>query len=93
MTFTEKYFLEEVIRLREMFGDKTWWVKPEAQREKCIDGLAIVYLNIENEDGSKVTPEQIERWAAIFESTVIEHERRKMMLLRFPPKVTAQLPA
>jgi hypothetical protein len=93
MTFTEKYFFEEVRRFREMFGDKTWWAKPEEMRDKCVDGLALVYLNIENEDGSRITDEQIKRWASIFEATTMEYERRKMMLLRFPPRVTSQLAA
>lgn len=85
MTFTEKYFLEEIVRLRQLFSDKTWWAKTEEQRDNCLKGLSLVYLNIENEDGSKVTSAQIEKWANIFESTMVEYEQRKTMLILHPP--------
>ena len=80
MEFTEKYFFEEVVRLRQFMGQKSWWAKPEIERERCISGLSLVYLNIVNEDGSHPSHEQIEKWAAIFESTIIEYERRKTMI-------------
>jgi hypothetical protein len=78
MTFTEKYFREEICRLRTAWGNKDFWQKTDEQRERMLDGIRLVYLNIENEDGSKPTTEQIENWAGLFEATMFEYERRKM---------------
>lgn len=77
--FTEEYFLEEIRRMRENFGNPKWWALPEEKRERCFDGLTVCYLNITNADGSKPTSAQIEFWANTLDSTCTEYERRKLM--------------
>lgn len=76
MTFTEKYYLEELGRFRQHFGDKKWWALPEETRDACISGLAMVYLNINNENGTPVTKEQIEKWANWLTQATAEYNRR-----------------
>ena len=89
MTFTEKYFFEEIRRFRDAFGNKEWWKKSEEQRDAWISGLSLVYLNINNEDGTNPTKEQINKWATIFQVTVEEYERRKLFMLMHALKVGA----
>lgn len=84
--FTEKYFHEEIVRFRQAMGDKTWWARPEEQRDAWISGLALVYLQIQNDDGSNPKQEQIDKWAVTLDSTLTEYERRKTMLALYPPK-------
>ncbi len=86
MTFTEQYYFDEVLRFREGMGNKQWWEKTEEQRDAWIKGLALVYLNIENETGLRSTPEQIDKWATIFEATCVEYERRKTYMKLMPRK-------
>ncbi len=76
--FTEKYFYSEICSLRQMWGTKSWWQKPEEHREACLKALGFVYCNIVNDDGSQPNSEQIQRWANIFDSTCQEYERRKL---------------
>lgn len=76
--FTEKYFLEEVVRLRREMGTKTFWQRPREQREAFLQGLAFVCLNIDNEDGTPPTGEQLEKWARIYKATTDEYNRREL---------------
>lgn len=76
--FTEKEFCEEVCRLREQMGDKRFWARPKEQREAYVSGLSFMYLNIDNEDGSKPTQEQLDKWAMIFDGTMVEYRRREL---------------
>lgn len=79
-TFTEKQFHAEILEFRNLFGSKTWWEKTKAQRDACIGGLAFMYLNLVNEDGSLPAQEQIDKWAMTFDSTISEYNRRAIML-------------
>jgi len=36
----------------------------------------ITYLNLDNEDGSRPTAQQLETWAAVFEAALMEYNRR-----------------
>lgn len=84
--FTEKYFHEEIVRFRQAMGDKTWWARPEEQRDAWISGLALVYLQIQNDDGSNPSHEQIAKWAMIFDATITEYHRRQFYMTINPPK-------
>ncbi len=86
MTFTEQDFYTEINRFREHFGTKDWWALGEEKHDACIKGLALIYLNINNADGTPPTKDQIERYANVFQNTVAEYEQRKCMLLRFSQK-------
>jgi hypothetical protein len=69
--FTEAYFLEECVRFRQSLGDATWWAKTEEQQQNYMSGLSMVYLNIENEDGSR--PNRANRfndWGKTFSMTL-----------------------
>lgn len=79
-SFTEKYFHDEIVRLRQAWGTKDFWAMSDEKRQKMIDGLSFVYLNIVNEDGSTPTSEQIEQWAGIFQSTLTEYSRREFYM-------------
>jgi hypothetical protein len=81
MEFTEKYFLEELGRFRENFGNKHWWALPEEKRDACISGLTMVYLSIENEDKSPITCEQINKWAMWFSQAITEYTRRQTYIM------------
>jgi hypothetical protein len=82
--FTEEYFFQECFRARESFGDARWWDLPEEKRESYFKGLNYAYLNIQNEDGSIPTEEQIQRWADVFQNVHVEYEKRKLALLLKP---------
>jgi len=78
--YTEKYFLEEVHRLREQFGRLDFWAKAKDVRDRFVSGLAYVYLDIRNDDGSLPDYEQIKKWAVVFDSTMIEYNRREHLM-------------
>jgi hypothetical protein len=80
MTFTEKYFVEELSRFRQHLGDKNWWTLPEDTREACVSGLGLIYLNINNEDGTPITTEQIEKWARWFTQATTDYNARWAMI-------------
>ena len=84
--FTEKYFYEELGRFRQAMADKTWWARPEQDRDAWVSGLAFVYLQIQNDDGSNPTREQIDKWAMIFNATMREYNRRMFYMTVNPPK-------
>ncbi len=82
--FTEKYFYEEVVRFREFMGNKKWWLLPEEKREACINALAYVYLQIQNDDGSNPDHKQIEKWASVYGLLIAEYEHRKTLMILYP---------
>lgn len=90
--FTETYFFQEVCRFREMMGTRSFWKLAEGQGEAALNGLGFVYLNVDNEDGSKPTIEQIEKWARIYDSAILEYHRREFMMLQLSlkPRLTTQ---
>ena len=84
ITFTEKYFYQEVCRFREFMGKKSWWVLPEEKREACIKALAYIYLQIQNDDGSNPDREQINKWAVVYGSVAAEYEQRNVYMILYP---------
>jgi hypothetical protein len=80
-TFTERYFYDEICNFRELFQSEDWWQLSEDKRDKCVSGLAFIYLNINNADGSKPTEDQLETWAMILSATLSEYDRRKFFRL------------
>jgi hypothetical protein len=80
MTFKESDFHTEIIRFRELMGSKEWWNKSLAQRDACIRGLSILYLNINNDNGSAPTQEQMNEWAFLLDATLTEYSKRAIML-------------
>lgn len=80
-TFTEKYFFSEIVRLRQEWGQKGFWERTDEQRQAMIDGLAFLYLNIVNDDGSPPNQAQIEQWGNVFNSTLAEYARRETMMM------------
>ena len=64
------------MRFRQHMGQKDFWKRPEQERQVCINALTFVYLNLDNEDGSRPTAQQLETWAAVFEAALMEYNRR-----------------
>lgn len=87
-TFTEKYFLEEIHRFRELLGQKSFWEQANSEEvaDRAIRGLSFVYLNLVNEDGTLPNQSQIDKWANIFDAAIGEYNRRKTYLLMLPLK-------
>ena len=74
-TFTKQEFYEEVSRFRGFFGSKDWWSKTITQRDACVKGLTLMYLNL-----VELPKEEIETVAAIFQATLTEYNRRGFLL-------------
>ena len=79
-TFTKQEFYDEICRFRALFGSKEWWNKPLEVRDACVRGLSHMYFNIMNEDGTLPTQEEIEKYALVFDATMVEYYRRATML-------------
>lgn len=78
--FTEKEFIAELAELRRSCGDKRFWARKPEEREAYISGLGFMYLNLFQDDGSKPTPEQVDKWATWYQSAMNEYNRRAMYL-------------
>lgn len=76
-SFSEKDFVEEVMRFRELFGSRLFWAKPADIRQKAVDGLAFMYLNL---DGS-ITGEALARVVRLFDSNLTEYTRREILAI------------
>jgi hypothetical protein len=83
--FTEKDFLEELSRFREACGSKTFWARPEEQQAAMISGLAFLYLNLGNDDGSMPDQEQIDKWGGWMSDALFNYNQRKTILQLRPP--------
>lgn len=79
-SFTEQYFFDELLRLRQAWGTKDFWNLPEDKRQKMLDGLGFLYLNIVNDDGSKPDKEKIDEWATHYQATMTEYSRRELFI-------------
>jgi tRNA (Thr-GGU) A37 N-methylase len=69
------YFVAEVMRLREMWGQLDFWRKPMSHRSLAIKGLMHVYATASN-----LRPNHV----ILMQSTLIEYERRSVLMLRHP---------
>lgn len=78
--YTEKYFCEEINRLRKKMGDRSFWEIEKDKRERYLDGLSLVYLNILNDDFSNPDQTQIDKWASIYGATMDEYRRRELFI-------------
>lgn len=76
--FSISYFKEEFVRLRGLMGSRDFWNKPDRVRQSALDGFGFVYLNLYNDDGSALTPDQIEHWANVYSATIAEFQRREL---------------
>jgi len=65
--FSERYFMEELLRFREAMGNKSVMTN-ESKRESALRGFGTVYLQ------TKTTNQ--ERIASLFDATVMEFNRR-----------------
>lgn len=72
--FSRKEFCTEIVRFRELFGNKNWWEEPLEKREACIKGLTFMYLNV------KDTPENEAHCAMIYDATIGEYSQRALWL-------------
>jgi hypothetical protein len=68
---TKQYFMEELLRFREVMGNKEIMLNPE-KRDRALSGFATVYLNTDFE-GDYSLP-------SMFDSQVIEFTKRCAMI-------------
>lgn len=78
--FSPSEFNEQVCNFRELMGDKTFWDKPENVRQRAIDGLVHVYLNLGNDNGIALSPEELRISALSLDVTLTEYSRREGMM-------------
>lgn len=91
MKITLKYFFSEICNFRKLMGDLTFWEKTKEQRQKAIDGLTYVYLNLTQDDGKALSSSDIEMAANILDSTLTEYTQREgMILFRSPLTPTTE---
>ena len=73
--FSEREFLNEICEFRRLFGDKTFWAKPEHIRKRAIDGINYMYFRLE------VSKPVLEKMAGLLTSTLDEYTRRETLLI------------
>ncbi len=69
-SFTRKYFFEEIIRLREWMGDRSFWQGNKPRN--AIRGLLYVYANTDGLTDSDIS---------IMEATTTEYDMRLALCL------------
>lgn len=74
---TLAYFYSEIVRFRELFGQRSFWEQgAEEVRENAVRGLAVVYINLvpksakENDDA-----------VIAFDVAMMEFNRRSMLAM------------
>jgi len=68
---TRRYLLDELVRFRRLFGDRTFWQRAPEAREGAVRGLFYSYLNAQDlTDGDMST----------FQATMDEYRMRELMI-------------
>ena len=76
--FTVKYFHSQVLELRKLMGEKTFWAKSAEIRQHAVDALGFVFLNLVADDGDTISPEENQKAADIYYNTIDEYSRREV---------------
>lgn len=79
-SFKETYFKEELMRFRQLMGDKSFWAKTQDQKDLAIKGLAFIYFNVEPDNGGPVDATFIQQMADLYQNTMNEYARRQTMM-------------
>lgn len=45
--FTKEEFVTELLRFRDLFGQKSFWARPSVDRQAAIGGLTFIYFNLD----------------------------------------------
>lgn len=81
-TFTVDYFFQEVTRLRKELGERTFWARPQRDRDAALKAVTFCYFNLANPDGTRISEEDSETAAAIYENLVLEYQARESFCVR-----------
>lgn len=75
-SFTMDYFRQEIVNLRQMWGQQPFWDKPSDIRKKALEALSFCYFNINFKNDAEMNTA-----ATMLDSTLTEYSMREFKMI------------
>lgn len=76
--FTAQEFWTELLDFRALFGQRTFWARPQWQRQAAVNAMGFLYLNLRTD----VPEDEMKKIQTQWSAALYEYTRREILAIQ-----------